>query len=363
VADGTAIGSTTGPASGPVVLIDEDGHAHELAAEQAEREGSRLLLDPSSLLEHTGWAVEPEGLCRGDTCLPRTLWPDLLTPDDRVDAAQLALAADQPVVVDLEAGVVALGPAGARRRASLETLTLPPLDVADLDGRPVDLAGLPGKKLLMSFASWCGCRHELAAWEEIHEELRDHDFTIVAVAVDEDPDDPRPWVEEAGVTFPVILDRDRVVCDALNIRNVPTVTWIDADNRVVRPNDVAFPTDQFRDFHEVDSSEHQAALRRWVLDDELPLDEDDVRSHQLLPTDDEQLARLHFRVGVELHRRGRPHDADRHFTTAGELGPDDFTIRRAALALQGIDPFLSDEFIALWEEWSGRGKPYYTFSH
>jgi peroxiredoxin len=348
---------------GTTVLVDEHDRVHELVA---DRQGDTLVIDASSLAERTGWSVKPEGLCRDAVCLPRTLWPGL-TRDDGVDAATLAAAlmatVGQPVVVDLDAAIIGMGTPAVVRRAAMATLSLPHLDVGDLDGRPVDIGAIEGKKLLVSFASWCGCRHELPGWQQLHAELSGHGFSVVAVAVDEDADDVRPWVDEAGATFPVVLDRDRVVCDALNIRNVPTVTWIDEQNLVVRPNDVAFASDQFKEFHGIDSTDHHAALRRWVLDDERPFADDDVHALQVLPTDDEQLARVHFRVGVELRRRGRADDARRHFEAAGELSPDDFTIRRAALALQGIDPFLSDEFIALWEEWSARGRPYYSFEH
>ncbi len=162
----------------------------------------------------------------------------------------------------------------------------------------------------------------------------------------------------------MLLDADRTFTDAYAVRNVPTVVWIDEDDRIVRPADVAFGTDTFKDFHGIDSTPHFEALRRWVIDDELPLPGDeDVREHVVAPTEDEQLARAHFRVALELRRRGRDDAARRHFARAGELSPDDFTIRRAALPLQGVDPFVSDEFFALYGEWEARGKRGYGFSH
>jgi hypothetical protein len=162
----------------------------------------------------------------------------------------------------------------------------------------------------------------------------------------------------------VAIDPDRAFTDAYAVRNVPTVLWVDEEDRIVRPADVAFGTDTFIDFHGIDSQPHFDALRRWVIDGEEPLTGDDeVREHVVAPTDDEQLARVHFRVGLELHRAGRTDAAARQFARAGELAPDDFTIRRAALPLQGIDPFVSEEFFALYGEWEARGKRGYGFSH
>jgi len=142
--------------------------------------------------------------------------------------------------------------------------------------------------------------------------------------------------------------------------NVPTVVWIDEDDQVVRPNDVAFSDDQFKEFHGIDSKPHLEALRRWVLNDELPFDDgDSVREQQMPPTDDEQLARLEFRIAVHLRREGRHDAAERHFEAAIALAPLDFTIRRASMPLRGLDPF-GDPFFELYEEWKAVGRPYYV---
>jgi len=183
---------------------------------------------------------------------------------------------------------------------------------------------------------------------------------VIAVAVDEDPDVVRPWVEEAEASFPVLLDRDHVITERYSLVNVPTVVWIDEDDQVVRPNDVAFSDDQFVEFHGIDSGPHLEALRRWVTEDELPLkDADDVRAHQMPPTDDEQRARLEFRIALELRRDGRVDAAEGHFDQAIALAPLDFTIRRAVMPLRGQDSFFGEEFLQLYEEWEAVGRPYY----
>ena len=196
----------------------------------------------------------------------------------------------------------------------------------------------------------------------MHAELEPLGLSIIAVAIDENPAAVRPWVDEAGATFPVIVDRDYAIAEHFNINNVPTVVWIDEHDRIVRPNDVAFASDLFKDFHGIDSSPHHDALRRWVVDGELELDDEAVRRHQVLPTDDQQRARLEYRLAVELHRRGRDEAAAPHFDRAGELAPLDFTIRRASLPLRGIDPFVSDEFFTLYGEWEQAGAVYYGLS-
>jgi hypothetical protein len=46
----------------------------------------------------------------------------------------------------------------------------------------------------------------------------------------------------------VLVDADHEFVDAYGIRNVPTVVWIDEDDRIVRPNSPEFGDDQFVDF-------------------------------------------------------------------------------------------------------------------
>jgi len=185
---------------------------------------------------------------------------------------------------------------------------------------------------------------------------------VFAIAVDESADHARPWVEEGKCTFPVVYDRDRVAVEALGIINVPTVLWIDEHNRIVRPQDAQFPNDNLIAFHGRASEGHLDALRRWVRDGEAPLTSDEARAGARLPSDDEQLARAHFRVGVQLLRADKREAALAHFETAGELSPIDWTIRRAAIALRGDDPFFSPEFIEMFQGWQEAGRPGYNLA-
>lgn len=331
---------------------------------EAATDGERVLVAPAALEAALGWALKPQGLCKDDVCVPTRAHPELLDrrgDDEVVDLAVFARLTDQPAVIDIDEALVVLGTSASTRAAERASLGVPDLEVGDLDGNPVRFADFAGqKKLLIAFSSWCGCRYDLPAWQRLHAELAPKGFTAIAVAIDEDPDAVREWVRD--VEFPVVIDRDRTITEHFDIRNVPTVIWIDEHDRVVRPNDVAFGSDEFKEFHGVDSDPHHDALRRWVDDGELDLAPDEVRAHLFETTDDSQLARVHWRAAIALHRAGRADGAARHFARAGELAPHDFTIRRAALPLQGIDPFLSEEFIELYAGFQEAGSPDYGFT-
>jgi len=189
----------------------------------------------------------------------------------------------------------------------------------------------------------------------LHDELAGSGFTIVAVAFDDDPAVVRPLAE--GITFPVLIDREHLLSELYAITNVPTVLWIDEDDRIARPNGVAFGTDMFADFTGVDSEIHKEAVRRWVSTGEVDLADDEARA-AVVPLSAVALeARLEFRMAAFLRRDDRAEAAAAHFARAVELAPHDFTIRRAAMPLQGTDPF-GEEFFAMYEQWQAAGAPY-----
>src|SRR5262249_21355445 len=114
-------------------------------------------------------------------------------------------------------------------------------------------------------------------------------------------------------------------------------------------NDQQFGTDVFVELTGKPSGPFLAALRAWVHEGRGALAADEVRDQQLLPTAEHQLARAEFRLAWHLQQLGKTAAAERHFLRAGELAPNDWTIRRAQLPIRGIDPMTSDEFIALWQ--------------
>ena len=177
---------------------------------------------------------------------------------------------------------------------------------------------------------------------------------MVAVAIDRSADDVREYVEAARSTHPVLIDSEHIVADRYGILNVPTVVWIDEQGKIVRPNDVQFGNDAFIDFHGIPSAPHLEALRSWVRDGVRPSTDAAVRSAQLLPTADEQRGRACFALAWHLSRAGRTEAAERWYARAGELAPYDYTIRRAALPIQGKDP-MGPDFFELYAKWGTPG--------
>ncbi|HMG40320.1 MAG TPA: TlpA disulfide reductase family protein [Acidimicrobiales bacterium] len=352
--------ATTDPSSATRTITLLDDAVTEVAVAV---DGEQVVLAPADLAAVLGWELEPEGLCRGDVCVP-VRDRSLVEPAGEGNGVSLhgvAAALDRPLVVDLDAGVAAIGPGRSSRRQALAGGPLPELALPDVDGQIVDLASLQGRKaILVAFATWCGCRDDLPGWQALQDDLGD-DVAVVAVALDEDAEDVRPFAEP--VTLPVLVDRDHVVSDRLGISNVPAVVWVDEDGCVARPPTVAFGTDKWTEYTGVPSGPHLDAVRRWVRDGQVP----EGRANAAAGgsgtevgdlSEDQEAARLWFRIATHLRRQGRDDEAAERFARAAELAPVDFTVARAAMPLTGRDPFGPD-FFELYRRWREAGAPFH----
>jgi peroxiredoxin len=336
-----------------ITIIDTVSRSVEAAVDPARH---TFLVDPSQLPAALGWEIKPVGLCKDDTCVP-VRDADALWEGDQVDLRAVTAALGLPAVLDLDAGIMAVALPAELRRQALEDLRAPDFELPDVDGRLHSLyewAGL--KKALVTFSSWCGCRYDLPGWQALHDELESEGFTVVAVAIDQSAEDVRPWTE--GITMPVLYDPNHVLTESYAISNVPTVVWIDEDDNIARPNGLGFGSDIFADFTGVESAPLLDEIRRWARDGEIPVDHDEALEAVGDLSEDEVLARLHFRIAAEAHRQGDQDATRRHVAKASELAPDDLTIWRAGMPLVGQDPF-GDEFLTKYDEWKQRGMPYH----
>ena len=105
-------------------------------------------VSPAELARVTGWHLKPEGLCRGERCVP-------FAPSDpaSLDLWAIASALGMPLVHGEGHGLWALGAEAGGR--ALVTATAPDFDLPDANGRPFRLSSLRGQKvLLVAWASW-----------------------------------------------------------------------------------------------------------------------------------------------------------------------------------------------------------------
>jgi hypothetical protein len=128
------------------------------AAAAAEAEGEDLWVDASELATASGWELRPEGVCRGEECVPipaDRAGEFLRERPARVTLAALARLLGQPALHEDGHGVWSFGEPAAARRRSLPSLQAPDFTLPDLQGDSHTLADYRGRKVFLVFwASW-----------------------------------------------------------------------------------------------------------------------------------------------------------------------------------------------------------------
>jgi thiol-disulfide isomerase/thioredoxin len=110
-----------------------------------------------------------------------------------------------------------------------------------LDGTPFDQRTLAGKVVLLDFwATWCGpCVAEMPNIRAQYEKYRDRGLEVVGVSLDEDRAAAAAFVEEKGLTWPVICGTgeqsgwDQPLAARYGISGIPTMFLIGRDGNVI----------------------------------------------------------------------------------------------------------------------------------
>lgn len=131
-------------------LLDA-GAAHTLDA-AVDADGVRL--PPDAVQAALGWELKPEGLCRGEVCIP-VRDREALVREDGLDLETLAALLDRPLALDAGERCAALAEGHLSRADRLASLEAPDFALPDLAGRTHRLSDQRGKKvLLIAYASW-----------------------------------------------------------------------------------------------------------------------------------------------------------------------------------------------------------------
>lgn len=102
----------------------------------------RLSTSVAEFARETGWEAKPEGLCRGEICVPA---PGAIS-GGTVDVSVAAEKLGMPIVEG--SGVYAIGPATLGGKA-LATAVAPDPEFANFDGSTFKLSSLRGKKVVL----------------------------------------------------------------------------------------------------------------------------------------------------------------------------------------------------------------------
>jgi peroxiredoxin len=112
----------------------------------------------------------------------------------------------------------------------------PDFSLTTLEGTALALSDFQGKAVLVNvWASWCSpCRAEMPAMQRTFEDYEDLGFTILAVnaATQDNRADAEAFIEEMGLTFPILFDTDGYVYEQYQISALPSSFFILPDGSI-----------------------------------------------------------------------------------------------------------------------------------
>jgi hypothetical protein len=120
-----------------------------------DAQGDGLWIETTALSEATGWELKPEGMCRGDVCVPiPPARASEFLRDGRFNLLAFAGHLGQPVVQEPEARAWVIGEAPADRASRLQG-PAPDFELPDVSGALHRLSDHRGKKaLVVTWGSW-----------------------------------------------------------------------------------------------------------------------------------------------------------------------------------------------------------------
>lgn len=117
-----------------------------------------------------------------------------------------------------------------------ESPLAPDFTLARLDREgTLTLSELRGKAVVINFwASWCvPCKDEAPVLERAWREHRDEGLVMVGVDFNDLRSDALKFMEETGMTYPVVYDRDGGLVAEYDATGVPETFFVDRQGRLV----------------------------------------------------------------------------------------------------------------------------------
>ena len=128
---------------------------------------------------------------------------------------------------------VALVPIGAKVGAA-EGALAPDFLLETLDGDETRLSAFRGQAVVLNFwATWCGpCRKEMPQFIAAYEAHRDEGLVVIGLNLQESESIIRPFTDDFGIDFPVLIDRDGEVGDDYRLLGLPATYFIGRDGAI-----------------------------------------------------------------------------------------------------------------------------------
>ena len=128
-----------------------------------------------------------------------------------------------------------------KRYKDLGVLKIPPtplnvdIQLTDINGGAVRLSDFRGKIIFLNFwTTWCPpCRIEMPSMERLYRNLKDKNFEMIGIDLQEPVSRLKAFVKKFKLTFTILLDSNGDVGSLFGIRSLPTTFILDHKGRII----------------------------------------------------------------------------------------------------------------------------------
>jgi len=127
---------------------------------------------------------------------------------------------------------------------------LPDITMTTMSGEEITFDDLKGKVVFLNFwATWCApCRREIPDFISFQEKYGGDDFTIIGVSLDEEGFEVvKPYAEEMGINYPLVVDEYGLGDELGGIFAVPTTYFVNEKGDIVGRKIGYFPEEEMKE--------------------------------------------------------------------------------------------------------------------
>jgi thiol-disulfide isomerase/thioredoxin len=109
------------------------------------------------------------------------------------------------------------------------------ISLKDINNKDVSISDFRGKIVFLNFwTTWCPtCRIEMPSMEKLHQKLKNSDFAMVTINLQESADQVKNFFKEYKLSFTALLDTAGEVGAMFSIYQIPTTYILDKKGRII----------------------------------------------------------------------------------------------------------------------------------
>jgi thiol-disulfide isomerase/thioredoxin len=109
------------------------------------------------------------------------------------------------------------------------------VNLKDMNGNDISLSDFNGKVVFLNFwTTWCPtCRIEMPSMEKLHQKLKNKDFAMVTINLQESASEVKAFFKIFNLTFTALLDSTGEVGASFGIRAIPTTYILDKTGKII----------------------------------------------------------------------------------------------------------------------------------